>query len=135
MISSVSLATGSWPLAHPRTTISLRLKWSGHADISVARDLLDTLAPPKQLLADKAYDADHLRDWLKTRRTQAVIPSTATRRTPYPLDKTAYKRRNLIERMFCRLKDWRRIATRYDRTARNFLSAIALAAILSFWAK
>jgi transposase len=105
------------------------------ADISVARDLLDTLAPPKQLLADKAYDADHLRDWLKTRRTQAVIPSTATRRTPYPLDKTAYKRRNLIERMFCRLKDWRRIATRYDRTARNFLSAIALAAILSFWAK
>jgi transposase len=105
------------------------------ADISVARDLLETLAPPKRLLADKAYDADSLRNWLKTRRVQAVIPSTATRRTPYPLDKTAYKRRNLIERMFCRLKDWRRIATRYDRTARNFLSALALAATLTFWAK
>ena len=105
------------------------------ADISVARDLLDTLAPPKRLLADKAYDADHLRDWLKARRVQAVIPSNATRRTPYPLDKIAYKRRNLIERMFCRLKDWRRIATRYDRTARNFLSAVALAATLSFWVR
>lgn len=105
------------------------------ADISVARELLDTLAPPKRLLADKAYDADHLRDWLKARRVQAVIPSNATRRTPYPLDKIPYKRRNLIERMFCRLKDWRRIATRYDRTARNFLSAVALAATLSFWAK
>ena len=105
------------------------------ADISVARDLLETLAPPQRLLADKAYDADSLRDWLKARRVQAVIPSNATRRTPYPLDKTAYKRRNLIERMFCRLKDWRRIATRYDRTARNFLSALALAATISFWAK
>jgi transposase len=104
------------------------------ADISVARDLLETLAPPQRLLADKAYDADSLRDWLKARRVQAVIPSNATRRTPYPLDKTAYKRRNLIERMFCRLKDWRRIATRYDRTARNFLSALALAATISFWA-
>ena len=97
--------------------------------------MLETLAPPKRVLADKAYDADHLRDWLKARRVQAVIPSNATRRTPYPLDKTAYKRRNLIERMFCRLKDWRRIATRYDRTARNFLSAVALAATLSFWAR
>ena len=105
------------------------------ADISVAKALLDTVSAPKRVLADKAYDADSLRDWLKARRVQAVIPSTATRRTPYPLDRTAYKRRNLIERMFCRLKDWRRIATRYDRTARNFLSALALAATLSFWAK
>ena len=87
------------------------------------------------MLADTAYDADSLRNWLAARNTQAVIPSNATRRTPYPLDKTAYKRRNLIERMFCRLKDWRRIATRYDRTARNFLSAVALAATLSFWAR
>lgn len=105
------------------------------ADISVAKDLLASLAPPKRLLADKAYDADSLRIWLKARRVQAVIPSNATRRTPYPLDKVAYKRRNLIERMFCRLKDWRRIATRYDRTARNFLSALALAATFSFWAR
>jgi len=105
------------------------------ADISVARDLLDTLAPPRGLLADKAYDADSLRTWLSDRGVEAVIPSNATRNRPYPLDKTAYKRRNLIERMLCRLKDWRRLATRYDRTARNFLSALALAATLSFWAR
>jgi transposase len=96
---------------------------------------LETIAPPKRLLADKAYDADSLRNWLAERRVQAVIPSNATRRTPYPLDKIAYRRRNLIERMFCRLKDWRRIATRYDRTARNFLSALALAAAVTFWAR
>jgi len=105
------------------------------ADISVAKDLIETVPTPQRLLADKAYDADSLRNWLKARRVQAVIPSNATRRTPYPLDRIAYKRRNLIERLFCRLKDWRRIATRYDRTARNFLSALALAATLSFWAK
>ena len=105
------------------------------ADISVAKDLLGTLAPPKRLLADKAYDADSLRTWLKARGVEAVIPSNATRNRPYPLDKTAYKRRNLIERMFCRLKDWRRLATRYDRNARNFLSALALAAAITFWAR
>lgn len=85
------------------------------------------------MLADKAYDADSLRRWLNDRDIQAVIPSTATRKIPYPLDKAAYKRRNLVERLFCKIKDWRRIATRYDRTARNFLSAVALAATISFW--
>lgn len=62
-----------------------------------------------------------------------MIPSTASRKRPYPLDREAYRRRNLIERMFCRLKDWRRIATRYDRLARNYLSALALVATVSFW--
>ena len=59
-----------------------------------------------RLLADKAYDADSLRRWLKQRKIRAAIPSTASRRTPYPLDRAAYKRRNLIERMFCKLKNW-----------------------------
>ena len=52
---------------------------------------------------------------------------------PYPLDRAAYKRRNVIERMFCKLKNWRRIATRYDRLARNYLSSLALAAIIIAW--
>jgi transposase len=52
---------------------------------------------------------------------------------PYPLDRAAYKRRNVIERMFCRLKNWRRVATRYDRLARNYLSGLALAAIIIAW--
>jgi len=95
--------------------------------------LLDSVDPPRRLLADKAYDADALRTWLKQRDIEAVIPSTASRKRPYPFDRQAYRRRNLIERMFCKIKDWRRIATRYDRLATNFLSAIALVAIAACW--
>lgn len=103
------------------------------ADISVAATLLDGIAPPRRLLADKAYDADHLRQPLEAQGTEVVIPSNRTRRRPYPLNRPAYRRRNLIERMFCRMKDFRRFATRYDRLARNFLSAIALIATACFW--
>jgi transposase len=99
----------------------------------MAIPLLGAVAKPKRLLADKAYDADSLRRWLKQGKIRAAIPSTASRRTPYPLDRTAYKRRNVIERMFCKLKNWRRIATRYDRLARNYLSGLALAAIIIAW--
>jgi transposase len=99
----------------------------------MAVPLLGTVSTPKRLLADKAYDADSLRNWLKQRKIKAVIPSTATRRTPYPLDRKVYRRRNVIERMFCKLKNWRRIATRYDRHAQNYLSGLALAAIICEW--
>jgi transposase len=99
----------------------------------MAIPLLGAVAKPKRLLADKAYDADSLRRWLKHRKFRAAIPSTAARRTPYPLDRAAYKRRNVIERMFCKLKNWRRIATRYERLARNYLSSLALAAIIIAW--
>ena len=99
----------------------------------MAVPLLGAVAKPKRVLADKAYDADSLRRWLKQRKIKAAIPSTASRRTPYPLDRTAYKRRNVIERMFCKLKNWRRIATRYDRLAQNYLSGLALAAIMIAW--
>jgi transposase len=80
------------------------------ADITMAIPLLAAVDKPKRLLADKAYDADSFRNWLKRRKIKAVIPSTATRRTPYPLDQKTYRRRNVIERMFCKLKNWRRIA-------------------------
>ena len=102
-------------------------------DISIAATLLDDIAPPKRLLADKAYDADHLRKPLEARGTEVVISSNRTRGNPYPLNRVAYCRRNVIERMFCKMKDWRRIATRYDRPARNFLSAVALVATVCFW--
>ncbi len=103
------------------------------ADISMAVPLLGAVTSPKHLIADKAYDADSLRNWLKFRRIKAVIPSTATRTVPYPLDRAVYRRRNLIERLFCRLKNWRRLATRYDRLARNYLAALALVAVVSEW--
>jgi transposase len=97
----------------------------------MAVPLLGAVTRPGRLLADKAYDADSLRTWLAQRNVKAVIPSTATRRAPYPLDRRIYRRRNVIERLFGRLKTWRRIAIRYDRHARNYLAAIALVAVVS----
>lgn len=102
-------------------------------DLTAARDLLPTLPPSKRLLADRAYDATGLRDWLAARGTKAVIPPNPTRKHPHRYDAKAYKARNLIERMFCRLKDFRRIATRYDKRADVYLSAILLAAALTWW--
>jgi len=78
----------------------------------MAIPLLEGLPRPKRLIADKAYDAMTLRRWLKQRRIRAVIPSLATRTFPFPLDRKAYRRRNVIERLWGRLKNWRRIATR-----------------------
>lgn len=103
------------------------------ADITMAIPLLQAVARPKRLLADKAYDADSLRKWLKRNKVKAVIPSTASRRKPYPLDRRAYKRRNVIERLFGRLKNWRRIATRYDRLAQNYMAALAIVAAIISW--
>ena len=62
------------------------------------------------------------------------FPTTRPESCIHPFDRDAYRRRNLVERMFCRLKDWRRIATRYDKLARNFLSAATLAATIIWWA-
>jgi putative transposase len=62
-----------------------------------------------------------------------VIPNNPTRKHFHAFDPEAYKLRNLIERMFCRLKDFRRIATRYDKLATNFAAAIMLAALVIWW--
>ena len=91
------------------------------------------MPPSSDLLADKGYDSKELRDWLASRGTRAVIPSRSNRKAPYDYDKAAYKQRNVIERMFCRLKDFRRIATRFDRNVQNFLSAVCLAATVIWW--
>jgi transposase len=74
-----------------------------------------------------------LRRWLKRRRIRAVIPSLATRSFPFPLDRKAYKRRNVIERMWSRINIWRRIATRYDRLARNYLADLAMVSVVVAW--
>jgi transposase len=65
--------------------------------------------------------------------TTPVIPNKTNRRKPFPYNKRAYRHRNKNERMFCRLKNARRIATRYDKCARNFLSAVCLIAAIYFW--
>ena len=99
----------------------------------MAQPIVAAVSAPKRLIADKAYDAESFRNWLKDHRIKAVIPSTASRRIPYPIDRKAYRRRNVIERLFCKLKNWRRIATRYDRLARNYIAAIAFVAVIIAW--
>jgi transposase len=81
------------------------------------------------LLADKAYDADErMIEPLHDAEIEPVIPSKANRKELRPYDQDLYKARSLIENFFCKLKQFRAIATRYDKTARNFLAAIHLAA-------
>ena len=113
--------------------MAFTLSPGNHADISEAPALLDKCPAPTRLLADKGYDANSLRSRLAATKTEAVIPSTRSRKAPIPYDAEAYRNRNLIERAFCRLKDWRRIATRYDKLAINFASAVAIAAIIIWW--
>ena len=64
---------------------------------------------------------------------EVVIPPTRSRKTPIAYDCHAYRARNLGERLWCRLKDWRRIATRYDKLAANYMAGVFLAAIITFW--
>ena len=99
----------------------------------MAGALLAAAGPAERLIADKAYDANWLRQALAERGVEAVIPTTSSRKQPIPYDAVAYRSRNLIERMFGRLKDFRRIATRYDKLARNFLAAVTLAAAVTYW--
>lgn len=91
------------------------------------------MPPAKVLLADRGYDADWLRDTLAGRKIEACIPSKSNRKIQIPHDHVLYRKRHKIENMFGKLKDWRRIATRYDRCAHTFMSAIAIAAIVIFW--
>lgn len=100
----------------------------------VAIPLLAAVPPPRLCAADTAYDADGLRTFLIERGTIPVIPNNPTRKRRHPFDRVAYRRRSRVERMFCRLKDWRRIATRYDKLARNFIAAVQLAATIIWWA-
>ena len=95
--------------------------------------LIAAAGPLSHLLADRAYDANPIRSCLAERGTLAVIPSTRSRTVPIPHDRHLYRQRNRIERMFCRLKDFRRVATRYDKLARNFLAGVLLAAALLWW--
>lgn len=106
----------------------------GHThDIMLAPALIASAGPFKCLVADKAYDANSLRQLLAEQRAKAIIPSTASRRRPIPYSKALYRQRNVIERMFARLKDFRRVATRYDKLARNFLAGALIVATVVWW--
>jgi transposase len=84
-------------------------------------------------LADKGYDADRLRRSLRDVGAVPVIPGRRNRKRAVRYDKNRHRGRRLIENAFCRLKDFRRVATRYDKLAANFLSGVALATAVAFW--
>jgi transposase len=103
------------------------------SDYKGAALMLPAMPKAKELLADKGYDADWFRAALAKRGLAACIPSKSNRKVAIPYDAVLYKQRHRIENMFGRLKDWRRIHTRYDRCAHTYLSAICIAAAVAFW--
>jgi transposase len=103
------------------------------SDIAAAPALLSRLTGARYLLADKGYDADALRQNLRAAGVTPVIPGRVNRKRKISYDKGRYRERHRIENAFCRLKDFRRVATRYDKLANNFLSTLALATLLAYW--
>ena len=103
------------------------------SDYKGAALMLEALPKAKELLGDKGYDADWFRHALSKRGITACIPSKSNRRKPIEYDRVLYRERHKIENMFGRLKDWRRIHTRYDRCAHTFMSAICIAATVICW--
>ncbi len=103
------------------------------SDYKGAALMVEVLPKAKVMLGDRGYDADWFRDALVRRGIAACIPSKANRKVRIPHDRILYRQRHKIENMFGRLKDWRRIATRYDRCAHAFFSAICIAAAVAFW--
>jgi transposase len=98
-----------------------------------AKLLYPHLPEASTLIGDKGYDSSEFRDALAAKGIAACIPSRANRKSQISCDPDLYRTRNKIEIMFGRLKDWRRIAMRYDRSAHTFFSAICIAATVIFW--
>jgi transposase len=103
------------------------------ADCVMAEACVSLIGGVTELLADKGYDTNAFRAFLKANAIKAVIPGKCNRKKRIRHDQQAYKGRNVVERCFCRLKDFRRIATRYDKLARNFFSALCFVATLAYW--
>ncbi|WP_157865845.1 IS5 family transposase [Mesorhizobium japonicum] len=98
-------------------------------DGQIADMLLDHLGPRTIVLADKAYDADRIRDLIQQQGATPNIPPKSNRRWKPCFSKRLYRKRNLIERFFSKLKHFRRVATRYDKLATNFLAMVQLASM------
>ena len=98
-------------------------------DCPQAQALIEGL-PAQVVMADTAYDADPLRQTIADKGAVAVIPNNPSRAKKYPLDKHLYAQRHLIECCFSKLKQFRRVATRFEKTAQNYLAVVTLAAIV-----
>ncbi len=95
--------------------------------------MIDAFPKANILLGDRGYDADWFRNALVERGITPCIPSKTNRKIAIPHDRELYRQRHRVENMFGKIKDWRRIHTRYDRCAHTFMSAICIAATVIFW--
>jgi putative transposase len=103
------------------------------SDHKGARLLLRALPNAKEPLGDEGYDSDWFRTALVERGITPCIPPRSNRKVQHHYDKHLYRQRHKIENVFGGLKDWRRVATRYDRCAHTFMSAISIAATVAYW--
>ena len=103
------------------------------SDVNGAALMFHALPSAKALLGDKGYDANWFRAALAQRGIEPCIPPKSNRKELIEYDTVLYRQRHKIENMFGRIKDWRRIHTRYDRCADIFLAAITIAATVIFW--
>jgi transposase len=103
---------------------------AGHrGDAPQAGPLIAEL-PAEVVMADAAYDSNQLRQAIAEKGAVAVIPNNPSRALKHPLDKQLYAQRHLVECCFSRLKQFRRVATRFEKTARNYLAIVTIAAIV-----
>jgi transposase len=110
---------------------ALLLTGGNAADVSQATEVLQEL-DPRMVVADKGYDSDPLRRWLRERGVTPCIPAKSNRKTPRPIRRSSYRKRHLIENFFGHLKTFRRVATRYDKLAETFFGWVLLAVIVKF---
>src|SRR3974377_1891455 len=110
--------------------IAILLSGGEAHDCPLAKRLIRRVVRPKRMLGDKAYDSADLREELDEHGTKSIIPNRSNRNQPFSFSKRLYKLRWRIEAAFTRLKDFRRVATRYDKLARNYLATVCLSAAL-----
>ena len=113
--------------------IRLYLTAGQRSDFKGADGLLPDLTGATSLIADRGHDSNKVRKLLADQGVTACIPAKKNRKEQIPYWEQTYKKRHKVENIFAKLKDWRRIATRYDRCAHTFMSAIYIAATVIFW--
>ena len=109
--------------------LRLRLTPGQTADVTQAKAIV-TGVPIKVLLADKGYDSQDFVDYLHQQGIEALIPSRSHAKQPRPYDRVVYKERHLIECFFSKIKQYRRVFTRFDKKAQNFLSFLYFVSVL-----
>ena len=113
-------------LGHP---VELKLTGANESDIAQAEDLLAD-HEPEVVIADRGYDKKALVEQIESRGAQAVIPTQKSRKEQRVVDPHLYAERNVCERFWSKVKQYRRVATRYDKKAQNFLAFVKVAAIM-----